>query len=124
MKKAFIILSALAFIWSCGDKETTDGDNNNNNNNMTVCDSLSPNYTDHIKPVLDNLCAPCHISASEGGINISTYASAKAAGGQAAFLKSIKHEAGVSPMPKNAAKLADNTIQLIECWIENGFPEK
>ncbi|MFY0643625.1 MAG: hypothetical protein JXR19_04095 [Bacteroidia bacterium] len=122
MKKALIILSALALIWSCSDKETT-GDNNNDNNNTSLCDSLSPNYTDHIKPVMDNLCTPCHISSSDAGVNVSTYNNTKSAAGQSVFVKSLKHEAGAEPMPKNAAKLSDNTIELIECWIENGFPE-
>lgn len=124
MKKALLILSLIGFIWSCSDKETAPKDNTTDNNNGTsVCDSLNANYTDHIGNILNANCFPCHITSSEAGFNFSTYANAKAAAQNDNFLKAIKHEAGVKPMPQGGAKLGNQTIQYIECWISSGFPE-
>ncbi len=36
------------------------------------------------------------------------------------LIKTMRHEDGVSPMPKNADKLADNDIELFSKWIEQG----
>lgn len=124
MKKALFTLGIVALIWACGDKETTPAnDDNNNNNNTAICDTLIPTYDEQIGNILNGSCFPCHTSSSEGGINVSNYTNAKAAAQQDAFLKAIKHEAGVSPMPQGGSKLGDQTIQYIECWIENGYPE-
>lgn len=123
MKKPLIIIALFAFIWSCGDKEPAPADDNNNNNNIAICDTLIPTYDEQIGNILSGSCFPCHTSSSEAGINVSTYANAKAAAQQEVFLKSIKHEAGAQAMPQGGAKLGNQTIQYIECWIANGFPE-
>ncbi len=107
-------------IWACGDKESSDPADNNM---VTACDSITPNYTDNISVVVSNLCTPCHTTSSEGGINVSNYNNTKAAAQQSRFIAAIKHESSAKAMPQGQAKLSDNTIQLIECWIENGFPE-
>lgn len=120
MKKALLILSLSALIWACSDKESSDPATGGQ---QSICDSIQPNYTDNIAVVLDNLCTPCHTSSTSGGINVSGYANAKATAQNAKFLAAIKHESGAQAMPQGQAKLSDNTIQLIECWIENGFPE-
>lgn len=36
------------------------------------------------------------------------------------ILNVIRHEAGFSPMPKFAAKLSDEQINKVACWIEQG----
>jgi hypothetical protein len=63
MKKAFLILFSVVLIWACSEKETTpNGDDPVGQ--ATICDTLSPNYTDHIAPIMDNLCTPCHTSST------------------------------------------------------------
>lgn len=120
MKKAFFLLLVAAAAWSCSDKETSPDENPSDN--TALCDSLDPSYDFHIAEIMNAHCSPCHTSNNEGGYNMSSYNNTKNAAEKSAFLASIKHEAGVDPMPEGQAKLSDSTIQLIECWINNGYP--
>lgn len=122
MKKAFVIASAVCLFWACSSDSVNPGDDPQPKD-TDLCDSLAPTYTGHIKSILDGNCAPCHTSFTTAGINVATYTSAKAAAGQAIFMSAIRHEGGAPPMPKDAPKLSSEQIQLISCWIENGFPE-
>ena len=80
-------------------------------------------YTTHVEPILGATCAlsGCHTQGAAIGSLVS-YEDAKLfAVGK--LLASIKHEAGASPMPKNAAKLDDKLIAAIEKWIADGMLE-
>ncbi len=36
------------------------------------------------------------------------------------LIKTMRHEEGVSPMPKNAEKLSDSDIEIFSKWISEG----
>ena len=78
-------------------------------------------FSSEIISVMLESCATagCHnaTSASSGYIlethgQISEHA--------AIVLKAIRHETGVSNMPKGAAKLSDDYIDSFYCWMEQG----
>ncbi|HHB79134.1 MAG TPA: hypothetical protein ENK85_07870 [Saprospiraceae bacterium] len=84
-----------------------------------VTDSMS--YAGDILPILDNSCLSCHsAAANQGGVTIEGYTSVKTYVDNDLLLKSIKHESGVSPMPKNADQLDSCTIAKVEAWILQG----
>lgn len=93
-----------------------------------VCDTAKMTYDTTIKPIIVANClgSGCHSDPFPGGgYNFETYTGVVVAiGNNNKFLKSVKHEAGVSAMPKGLAKLSDCDISKLEAWIKRGYPEK
>ena len=80
-------------------------------------------FESHVKKIIDDNCAiSCHSATKHAsGIDLSNKENVKDFASKSNFMGSIKHEAYYSPMPKNHAKLADSSILVLECWIENGM---
>jgi mono/diheme cytochrome c family protein len=118
MKKltlSLVAISLLGILAQCK-KETTTID----------CSGTTPTYVKDVKPILDANCASsgCHGAANPSdGINLSTYAAAKNAGGSSKFLDSIQHNGGAKAMPKGGSKMSDDKIKVLYCWVQNGMPE-
>ncbi len=88
---------------------------------LAVCVTDSMSYTEDILPILDFHCLSCHsTAANQGGVIMEGYAAVKSYVDNEAFLKSIQHQSGISPMPKNQDKLDDCTIKKVAAWIEQG----
>jgi uncharacterized membrane protein len=92
-----------------------------NNSCIGSCDTATFTYSGAIKPIMDNKCAGCHNPASLGGnIDVSTYATVRVVALNGKLYGSVAHQAGFSPMPKNAAKLSDCEIRQVQKWIAAG----
>ncbi len=118
----FGIISFVLAINSCGKKtDTTDYAA------IAVCSGTTPTYTADIANILNTNCATsaCHsASSAKSGINLSTYTSASSQfKTNSKNLISIHHGSGVDQMPKNASKLAEATINKLDCWVKNGCPQ-
>jgi len=118
MSKYSIVFLAIAFvsIFACGKDEETKAD----------CTGVTPTYDSGVSAIIDASCAlvGCHVGQFPGGgIDLSTYATAKSASLNGKVLQSIKHESGVEAMPQGGTKLSNDVIKIIECWIQNGAPE-
>lgn len=110
------LLFALVSVVSCGKDDETKVD----------CTGITPTYNNGVKAILDASCATagCHSAQNQAdGINLSNYTTAKSASLNGKVLQSIKHESGVDAMPQGAAKLSNDKINIVECWIQNGAPE-
>ena len=112
-KITFLTLLA-GFIFSCSyDKEVIEPAPE-----VNICDSIPAKYTTDVVPIFTNNCSPCHVDGgSFAGISLDDYTSAS--GNVAKILSAIKHEGNVK-MPKNADKLSDSDIQIIQCWVDGG----
>ena len=85
------------------------------------CITIEMSYSIDILPILETHCLGCHSNESNtGGVDMEGYEAVKIYVDNEAFAKSINHSSGTSPMPKNAEKLDDCTIQKIEAWIAQG----
>jgi len=118
MSKYSIVFLAIAFvsIISCGKDDETKVD----------CTGVTPTYNNGVRAIMESSCATlgCHVGQfPSGGIDLSTYATAKSASLNGKVLQSIKHESGVDAMPQGAPKLSNELIKVVECWIQNGAPE-
>ncbi len=92
----------------------------------STCDTSSVKYSTDIVGILQANCYSCHSNAAassigggnrlEGYTNVAPYANSKL------LLLVVQHASGVSPMPKNGAKLSDCNIAKIRTWIRNGNP--
>ena len=122
MKKVYLFLIAISIIAvACED----DDKGVVTNQPQSLCDSLDVLYTNDIKPLLDeNGCSSdyCHGNGA-AGYTIKDYESTKTTAEDPKFLRAIRHETGVSPMPKGRSMLSDDEIQMIECWIQTGMRE-
>ncbi len=118
MSKYSIVFLAIAFvsIISCGKDEETKAD----------CTGVTPTYDNGVSAIIDASCVTvgCHVGQFPGGgIDLSTYATAKSASLNGKVLQSIKHESGADAMPQGGTKLPTDVIKIIECWIQNGAPK-
>lgn len=129
MKKYLLLaLAATAFIYSCKDDSDEPTPGENGNEPVSFCDSVSPTYDSHISKIIETNCFGgfCHDNDSAAhGIVLKSYDQVKGASAYPAFLGAIKQEdTNFVAMPYGKAKLDDETIAIIECWIEKGTPEK
>lgn len=89
-----------------------------------ACDTTGVTYSQTIKPLVGNYCLACHgsnnYSSLGGNLNLDGYNNLSSAVKSGVLLKSIKHEAGASPMPKNSPQLSECHIAQIEKWISSG----
>jgi mono/diheme cytochrome c family protein len=87
------------------------------------CDTTAASsYATTVVPILSANCYSCHSGAASlgAGIQLDTYNGAKVKVSDGTLLKSINHEAGISPMPKNGNKLSSCNIAQIRRWINAG----
>jgi hypothetical protein len=81
-------------------------------------------YSIHVEPIVINQCYACHNNVNNasigGNIKLEGHTNFTLAIQNNNVLGSIKREPGVSPMPKNAPKLSECSIRLIEKWVNQG----
>jgi len=88
---------------------------------LSICNTDSMSYSTDIVPILNDHCLGCHsASANQGGVTMEGYDAVIPYVTDNRFLKSIKHENGVSQMPKNTNKLDSCTIAKVAAWIDQG----
>jgi mono/diheme cytochrome c family protein len=73
--------------------------------------------------ILSANCYSCHGGAASGsgGVKLDSYNAVLPYIKNGQLLNNIKHAPGADPMPKNAPKLDDCSINTIAAWINNGF---
>jgi hypothetical protein len=118
-------LALAATVTSCG----KDDDSTVDYASQANCSSLpaaATTYSAVVKPILDQACATagCHdaITASES-IDLSDYAKSKNAFEKKDVLCSIHHGSGCDPMPKGLDQLDATTINKLDCWVKNDYPQ-
>lgn len=84
------------------------------------CDA-EVSFVEDVQPILLNSCATsgCH-SASSAANNMVFENFEEVFANRDMILKTVNHEAGVTPMPIGASQLSSIEIQNIACWIEQG----
>ena len=87
------------------------------------CDSIKGEYSAEVEPIINLQCRSCHNDGfASGGVNLQDYEDVKNSVLNGTLLKSIKHEAGASPMPQGAPKLDECDIVAFEKWAGAGAP--
>jgi hypothetical protein len=90
-----------------------------------VCDtSENITYSSFVKPIIERNCVSCHNSSlASGNVNMESYGGLTVQIENGRFLGAIDHLPGFTPMPQGGTKLSKCTIETIELWISNGYPE-
>jgi mono/diheme cytochrome c family protein len=112
----FLLAFGLVLLNACKDEEPVP-----ENEDPIVVDAT---YTDDAAAILNSNCAfsGCHNSGASIG-SLEGYTDAKAFAGFGKMIPAVKHESGVSPMPKNGTKLSDDDIATLEKWVADGLKE-
>ena len=91
---------------------------------VTNCDTTNIKYANQITSILNANCNNCHsatlANSIGGGINLGSYASLKPYITNSSFLNSVLRNGKAAPMPKNANKLDNCSILVIQTWINQG----
>jgi hypothetical protein len=89
------------------------------------CDTLNVTYNGDVYPIFEQYCIWCHSGAiPEGGIDLTDYETVAFLAQSGQLLGAINHEAGYSPMPKDADQLSFCKIRTITIWFnDTTFPE-
>jgi hypothetical protein len=86
-----------------------------------LCDLDSVHFTEHVLPIISSKCMPCHDNTqASGGLTLVTYDDISFLALDGILLKSIKHEAGATPMPQGDEQLHECYISAIEKWTAQG----
>lgn len=89
------------------------------NTSSSACVTTNMSFATNVLPIFASNCNGCHnATAPSGGINLTTYAGAKAA--SARLVGSISHTTGYIPMPSSTTKLSACDISKIAAWISQG----
>lgn len=90
------------------------------------CNTDNVSYSTDIVPILERNCQLCHSSSTAAvlgaGFNLEGHENLLILVNSGAFVGSVRHDAGWSPMPKGGGKIPDCDIRKIERWIEDGSP--
>jgi hypothetical protein len=121
-KSLTLAILCVGFIGSCGSKKSVAVAEVPPAPSKLNCNA-SLTYKSNIKGLVDMHCAKsCHSANRHAdGIDLSTYDLLKEEAIKPRFMAAIKHQMIATPMPLKSGKLSDSTIQIIECWIENGM---
>ncbi len=86
------------------------------------CHREDASYKNDVRPILNRSCSisGCHSTTPLNTFQLVEYEDVKAQADNGLLLKTIKHESGVSAMPKSASKLTDCEISKITSWVSAG----
>lgn len=118
MKKAIIILTGCAAVTlsACykNDLETLSG--------TVGCNTTNISYANDVKVMISTNCAVsgCHDAGAATTFTLTSYDDVKTIADDGRFLKSIRHDQGVSAMPKSSSKLSQCNIDKVASWIQSG----
>lgn len=87
------------------------------------CDTSNFSYTGRINPIMQTWCVGCHNPSNAGsGISLSDYTGISSTKAISRMLGSLKHLQGYYAMPQSGNPLSSCDINIIEKWINNGYP--
>jgi mono/diheme cytochrome c family protein len=90
------------------------------------CNSAVVTYRAVVAPIIQQHCLACHGtgSAATQGVNLvlEGYDKLQPIAANGLLLKTVRHEPGVSPMPKGSPKLSDCNLNTLQRWVDAGMP--
>lgn len=89
------------------------------------CDDIQNiSYSADVVPILQNHCYACHnasdASQLANGNNLEDFTTISNLANGGTLISSLKQDGTSEPMPRNAPKLSECNIKIIETWINEG----
>lgn len=93
------------------------------NEECTDCDLTNVTYAQSVWPIIQNSCTGCHSGASpQGNLSLTNYNEVVQIAANGYLSGVINHASGFVAMPYNAQQLSECKIDIIEDWINQGYP--
>ncbi len=91
---------------------------------LAPCDTANVKYSVQVVNILSQNCYRCHGgNAVDGsGVRLQDINVLRTNALDGTLLNVLKHTPGYVQMPKNAAKLSNCDIAIIEAWVKQGAP--
>lgn len=91
---------------------------------LAPCDTSNVKYSVQVVNILSQNCYRCHGgNAVDGaGVKLQDFQVVKGNALSGTLLGVLKHAPGYVQMPKNATKLSNCDIAIIEAWVKQGAP--
>lgn len=87
------------------------------------CDLTNITFSQAVWPIIESNCTGCHSGINpQGNLSLTNYDEISLIAGNGYLSGVINHEAGFIAMPFNGQQLSDCNIDIIEDWINQGFP--
>lgn len=93
------------------------------NNYCSDCDTSSVSFSGTIFPIIDSYCTGCHdASTPSADMSLTTYADISFIAENGDLINSLNGSAGLVSMPYGSDELPQCLKDLIQAWIDNGYP--
>jgi len=114
------MLLIFAGIWSCKHEPEDVVPGPGPDPEPIPCDTLDITYNGDVYPIFEQYCIFCHSGPiPEGGLDLTNFDDVSTVAQSGQLLGSINHNAGFSPMPKDADKLSFCQIRTITIWVND-----
>ena len=92
---------------------------------LAPCDTANVRYSVQVVNILSQNCYRCHGgNAIDGaGVKLQDVKVVQSNASSGTLLGVLKHAPGYVQMPKNATKLSNCDIAVIEAWVKQGAPD-
>ena len=91
-------------------------------NEIDLCSTLTPSFSECVKPIIEENCVQCHRNNSSNGL-LQTYDQIKFYMDNGELLNRVQRDVDQQGiMPPSGQKLSNNEIQILINWSENGTP--
>ena len=78
-------------------------------------------YNSHVSTIMFNFCTTCHSGAApSGGVNLTTYQNVRFQAESGNLVTRMNNAS--NPMPPTGL-LSASQLQIIDKWVQDGFPE-
>lgn len=122
--KKLIIISVLVIISLCFIPFGCENNNEEDLYGEIICDTTNITWDSKISKIFQDNCVECHNSQfSYFGIRHDTYEEELKVIQSGRLRGAVNHSIGFIPMPFNRSKLPACELQLINLWLDHGFPE-
>jgi len=126
MKKAkHLLFLLMAFMMvACSNDSVSDFTiSNGGGEDIDNPDGTTINYTDNIRPIMQNACVGCHANPPVNGAPFSLVNFSQVNQQASAILSAMSKQSGAAGAMPPAGRLPQPTIDIIQQWINNGKPE-
>lgn len=123
MKKYLIlsVISALIILSQCTYHNIDEYFDEVPTDTITNCDTIDVSFSKTVFPIIVNNCIACHNDITHyNDRNYETYEGITDAVNSGKLINVINHNSAYVKMPKNADKLPQCYINLIEAWVNQG----
>jgi hypothetical protein len=90
----------------------------------TACDLTNVTFAESVWPIIQNNCTGCHSGGNpQGGISLTNYSQVAVIAENGLLINVVNHEPGFVAMPFNGNQLDQCSIDTLEDWVNQGYPD-